>query len=92
MRPGSSTARSAVQAVWFWLLRLLDKARNEAEQRTSAGVEGAPSGGGRATTRRGPVSAANGPNGWAGANTTHCAQRLTKTLCGFGAADTALAK
>lgn len=29
-------------------------------------------------------------NGWAGANTTDSAKRLTRTLCGFGAADTAL--
>lgn len=45
----------------------------------SAGVEGAPSGGGRATTRRGLDATAPGPLGWAGANTKPCAQRLTRT-------------
>ena len=59
----------------------------------SAGVEGAPSGGGRATYRRWAKGAKRlAHNGWAGANTTDCAQRLTGTPCGFGAADTALTR
>lgn len=51
----------------------------------SAGVEGAPSGGGRATTRRGLDATAPGPAG-VGGGQHHGLRgtRLTRTLCGDG--------
>ena len=89
VRQCSSTARSAVQAVWFWRLSLLGKARNEANTTHKRRGGGSPLGG---RTGHNPAAWAKGAkrlahNGWAGANTTDSAQRLTKTPCA-GAAGT----
>lgn len=58
----------------------------------SAGGGGSPLGGRTGhLPARAKGAQAPGPTGWAGANSTDRAQRLDRTLCGFGAADTALA-
>ena len=69
--------------------------RHSARQRhhtPAPGVEGAPLGGGRATSRRGPKARKRlAPQGGRGPTPRTARQRLDRTLCGFGAADTALA-
>jgi hypothetical protein len=76
---------SAVHGCWVWAVELVDQGpqRGKANPKTPGwreppwGADGPQPGAGPKARKR------LAHNGWAGANTTHCAQRLTKTPLRF---------
>ena len=66
---------SAVHGCWVLAVEIVGQGMQRSDTHPRAGVEGTPLGGGRATTRRWAKGAKRlAHNGWAGANTTDCAQ------------------
>ena len=90
----SSTARKRRAGCLVLAVEPVGQGTQRSDTHPRAGVEGAPSGGGRATTRLlGPMAQSAWPTtGGRGPTPQTARKRLTRTLCGFGAADTALAK